>query len=297
MIAWRGTTNRIGLSKNTNMINFDTNIRARSVGPTILMYHALGSRRDAVTTELGVFERTIEALVEHGNRCVDLSEWVAAGRPCIERRFAITFDDGYRSIALAANVLSRYRLGATVFLATDFMGRESNRSDRPPWMRDEPILDWSETRDLAAAGFRFQPHSKTHPNLTQCKNEQIFEELIESKSAIEDRLGGSCDLFAYPFGASNAFVRRAVSERFIAAFGVRQALAGPGDDRFDLPRVDAYYINTDRAIDRLARGAIEPTLAFRRPPRAVKAHAKAWIESIRRRSNELLRSAGLNAHS
>lgn len=272
------------------MINQDKNLCAREVGPTILTYHALGSRRDAVTTDPRVFARTIEALVAQGNRCVDLSEWVAAGRPRLAKTFAIAFDDGYRSIALAADSLIRFKLSATVFLVTGFMSRGTNRNARPSWMRDEPILDWTEARELTSAGFRFASHTKSHPNLTLCKNDQILEELIESKSTIEDRLARSCDLFAYPFGASNAMTRRAASENYAAAFGVRLDIARQGDDRFDLPRVDAYYIKTDRMIDRLARSEIEPSLALRRPPRALKAHAKAWIESIRNRSTVSIRS-------
>src|SRR5262249_12819611 len=72
--------------------------RAKPVGLPVLTYHAFGTRRSVTATDPSWFAETLAALVESGNGCVDLANWVAQGRPDNPRAFALAFDDGLRSL-------------------------------------------------------------------------------------------------------------------------------------------------------------------------------------------------------
>ena len=46
--------------------------------------------------------------------------------------------------------------------------------------------------------------------------------------------------------ASNASVRAAIRAQYDSSVGVTLAEAGPGDDRFDLPRIEMFYFRDMR---------------------------------------------------
>jgi len=56
-------------------------------------------------------------------------------------------------------------------------------------------------RDAIAEGIEVGVHSMTHPNLCQCSQEQLNQEIVESKVRLESTLGTSgLDTFCYPYG-------------------------------------------------------------------------------------------------
>jgi peptidoglycan/xylan/chitin deacetylase (PgdA/CDA1 family) len=108
----------------------------RPEGAVILMYHSVsGGSVDAYIDPVNrmspdVFEREMAFLSEH-RRVISLSALVAqtsrgesprAGTVCI------TFDDGYLdNLAIAAPILAKYRLPATLFLATGYVQRRETQ--------------------------------------------------------------------------------------------------------------------------------------------------------------------------
>lgn len=116
-----------------------TGLLSRSVGYArqapafaILTYHRVNDDGDPFFRALssGVFEHQVRYLAQ--NYLVlaveDLVERLAT-RTVPRNAVAITFDDGYRdTLTHAAPILSRYRLPATVFLATGFIGTK-----QVPW--------------------------------------------------------------------------------------------------------------------------------------------------------------------
>jgi peptidoglycan/xylan/chitin deacetylase (PgdA/CDA1 family) len=119
-------------------------IAARPTGAITLMYHSVAPDEAARYIEPenrihpGVFERQMAFLAAH-RRVVALSELVAevaAGRTPPAGTVCITFDDGYRdNLTVAAPVLEKYRLPATLFLATGYVERAENQwSDTLHWL-------------------------------------------------------------------------------------------------------------------------------------------------------------------
>ncbi len=116
----------------------------------ILVYHRIGTSTDAFTSALSArgFERQMRALRAHF-RVLSLSDLLLAGerREIPPRSVAVTFDDGYEdTLTHAFPILQRYRIPATVYLATGLMDvdqamwndrigaalRDTTREELPP---------------------------------------------------------------------------------------------------------------------------------------------------------------------
>ncbi len=72
------------------------------------------------------------------------------------------------------------------------------------------ILDWETVVTMHRAGFTIGSHSGSHAVLTQESPARVAEELILSRVALEARLGAGVAHFAYPGGAWDGVVLRAM---------------------------------------------------------------------------------------
>jgi peptidoglycan/xylan/chitin deacetylase (PgdA/CDA1 family) len=158
-----------------------------------------------------------------------------------EKALLLTFDDAYRSLHTTALPLLR-RLGypGIVFVPTGFVGGTSlwDEGVEP----EEPLCDWGELAELESAGISVQAHSCTHRTWSALSQIQVAKELARPKYEIEDRLGTSVRLFAYPFGDEGPDSAR--SARLLRRSGYRAAfLYGggavdvAGADALRLPRL------------------------------------------------------------
>jgi peptidoglycan/xylan/chitin deacetylase (PgdA/CDA1 family) len=191
-----------------------------------------------------VFADQIATLSARGWGVIDIGELRAAlagSSRLPERAALVTFDDGYRSVhEYALPVLQRHACPALLFVPTDFVGRtnEFDSDVEPP----EPICSWDELGELSRSGVAVQSHGKTHRAFSDISPAERRREVADSKAALEARLGGPVDVFAYPYGddADGAGdVRSALEESgYRAAFGYG---GGPfelgGADRYRLARI------------------------------------------------------------
>jgi peptidoglycan/xylan/chitin deacetylase (PgdA/CDA1 family) len=102
-------------------------------------------------------------------------------------------------------------------------------------------LRWDEVREMAAAGFEFGAHTRTHPVLSRVAGEELADEIAGSKRQIEQQVGRPVDHFCYPNGSNEDFRPDAVEA--VRAAGYRTAVTTetglnyPGADRFQLMRI------------------------------------------------------------
>ena len=211
------------------------------------------------------------------SRCRSWWTTIAAGRTPPAGTVCITFDDGYRdNLTVAAPILEKYRLPATLFLATGFVERGETQ--------------WSDTAALAVAAG--PEHRRLHAQLLEASHDERMRLLGEFEaggeaaapdarlgrgararaalSALRDRRayarpsrphqaprrGARADRglrrgpaararrpserhFSYPYGRWSAETRQAVIDA-----GWRSAVAadaarriGPATDRYAMPRV------------------------------------------------------------
>jgi peptidoglycan/xylan/chitin deacetylase (PgdA/CDA1 family) len=241
-----------------------------SGGLSVLTYHAIDASGSVVSTDPSRFAETLDALAEAGFRAVDLGDWIARGRPAVDRAFALAFDDGLRSILGVADLLVRRCIPTTVFLVAGRAGRDNGWPGQPPSIPRSALLSWPEIDALAGRGFRFAAHGLSHRRLDLCDDPTLDRELVGARDAIEQRLGRPCRLLAYPYGLADARVRRASRRHFDAAFGTRLDLATGAQDPLHLSRIDAYYLRSGPVLGRLLSGRLGPWLRRRRLLRAAR---------------------------
>lgn len=246
-------------------------------GLPILTYHSIDAGGAVTSTTPSRFAETLDALREAGFHGVDLSDWIDRGRPEVEKGFALTFDDGLRSILGVADRLARDEIPATVFLISGRIGRDNAWPGQPDGVPRASLLEPADLDALARLGFRFGSHGVTHARLDRLSREDLNEELIRSRDSIEQLVGRPCRLLAYPYGLVGPAVRSAAARHYLAGFGTRLAYASRADDPFDLARIDAFYLRPRRAVELLASGRWHGRLAVRRAFRAVRATVASSI--------------------
>ncbi len=173
----------------------------------ILCYHRLGTPAAKMTVTPAAFEAQMAWLVDNGYRVLrlaELSAFLAGEQALPPRSVVITFDDGYESVHRhALPVLRKYKLPATVFVYTDFLGAGD-------------ALSWRQLQDMQASGLiDVQSHSKSHRNLIERAADETDEryrsnidlELKQPRDLLERRLPPlRVRHLAYPFGDANETV-------------------------------------------------------------------------------------------
>jgi len=207
----------------------------------VLMYHEIttspaGSARLAVSPRS--FETQIAYLHDAGFNAVTAGDLAAAaaGRtalPC--RPVVLTFDDGFADFhEIALPILQKHGFTATLFMTTGWIRDGAQRQSSAPGR----MLSWSQLAEIAAAGIEVGGHSDQHPQLDQLETGAVHRELAASKEALEDTLGLPVPGMAYPFGYSNAQVRRLAAEvGYSYAYAVGNRKFGSQPDQFSLPRL------------------------------------------------------------
>jgi peptidoglycan/xylan/chitin deacetylase (PgdA/CDA1 family) len=186
-------------------------------------------------------EARIRELLESGVEPARLVDY-ARGRAPGPDRFTVSFDDADPSVAsLAAPLLERLGVPATVFVPTGHTGRT-------------PLtLGWPQLRELVVRGWDVGSHASRHERLgwrLYDEDEAAWERRVRRSAArslddLSDHLGIEAELFAWPFGEAPRGVRRAVSEAgFRAAFSVDVTTSWDGDP-LAIPRLDGVPEQSD----------------------------------------------------
>jgi peptidoglycan/xylan/chitin deacetylase (PgdA/CDA1 family) len=213
-----------------------------------LAFHKIGDPPSTAWTTwnyvpVELFEFYIATLVDEGWKLVDRTHLLSMlddSNATPGRTALITFDDGYLStLHHALPVLQKYECPAIVFVPTDYVGG-TNAFDlgiEP----DERICDWNDLRKLEAGGVSVQAHSRSHPHLSRLSPDAVREELTSSKRKLEEQLGISVDLLAYPYGdhGNPVLTGTFLAELgYLAAFGYGGGVnAMPAQDHFRLNRL------------------------------------------------------------
>ncbi len=210
----------------------------------VLMYHWVhpdpGDRLRLYGVTPDAFRWQMRHLHAAGYRTAgmdELQDHLAGRRLLGERRLVLTFDDGYvDNVERAGAILAEVGFTATIFIVTDRAGQvnawDSAHGDTP-----RPLLDWTAMRRHDGDVFTFEPHSRTHPNLTEIDPARAREEIAGSGRRLEDELGRRATVFAYPHGARNTHLDRISKEAgYAAAVTDNQGRNRPGDDPFLIRR-------------------------------------------------------------
>lgn len=239
----------------------------------VLTYHSLDDSGSPISVSPGLFRWQMAHLYARRWRTLGLDELLdgrdRGGWP--ERTFALTFDDGFESLAEhGLPVLNAYGFSATVFVVAGWVGRTNDWPSQMSWAPRYPLLDWDCLEDLAEAGVEIGGHSVSHPHLAGLPSEAAAREVLECKSTIEDRIGRAVTAFAYPYGESSAGLRATVGSHFRAAFGTRLGFVNPTSAVCALDRIDAYYLRNSWFFKAIDAPWFRAYLTFRRGLRELR---------------------------
>lgn len=243
----------------------------------ILTYHSVGSNGDFFTVDPDAFRRQMEYL-RNNYSIVPLSEvvnFVKGKKEMPRRSVSITFDDGYQDFYFnVCPYFRRYKLPATVFVTTGYVGQEWPFSKHGLGM-----LTWNEIEEISNNGIEIGAHTVTHPNLQEENPSKAECEIMESKREIEKHLKKNVRFLSYPFGRyTNRLLEIAENSGFEAVFGGRGTVR-EGSCLFVLNRVQI-----DRSIS---------FLQFK----AYLTKAVNWTKKIEKTGRILLRRPAVNCLS
>ncbi len=182
-------------------------------GFRILLYHAVEESDPADRLSLRVspdaFRAQMALLRDESCRVVPLAS-LPDGADHDADCVAITFDDGYASQLVAADILQEFGYPATFFLVPRFLSGQGGGADY--WDR-WGYMNWSDARNLLSKGFEVGSPSFSHPvRLTACTAAELEQEIRGSKRALETELGLTGLSFSYPHGMYNEAITRMVGE-------------------------------------------------------------------------------------
>lgn len=174
-----------------------------------MVYHKIDPR-----PELGItcihpkqFEKQIRFLADQGYQFLTLEKLVAS-KSVNPKAIAITFDDGYRDIhKYALPILKKYNAPATVFIITDYIGKENTWDVNLGWIRYEHLNE-REIDSLIDEGWEINSHGTSHCSLHGLTEREIIRELSRSKTMLQERFRQPIRFFAIPFGNINERIRR-----------------------------------------------------------------------------------------
>ncbi len=208
------------------------------------MYHNIGMPPGS-TTLRGVyvtprmFGFQMWYLKHAGFRVVPLRDFFLSMREdsSDETLAALTFDDGYQDFyENAYPILRKHNFPSTVFLVSDLIGKE-NLWDHDKVGVRKRLLDWKTISKLKEEGVSFGSHSKSHPFLSRLSMDDVIDEVVNSKSDLEERLQVPVEFFCYPYGDYDERVKSAVREAgYSGAFTTKRGLVRRDDDPFEMRR-------------------------------------------------------------
>jgi peptidoglycan/xylan/chitin deacetylase (PgdA/CDA1 family) len=204
----------------------------------ILMYHYISvppEDADKYRIDLSVapdaFREQMAYLANNDFETVDLYDLslaITGKKDLPEKPVIITMDDGYRdNFENAFPILQEFGLSATFFILT-----------QPIDNGDEIYLSWEMVEEMADAGMRIEPHSKTHADLSSREREYVIFEVLGSQETIAAHTGRTARYFCYPGGRYDETTIEVVSD--LDFWGATTTEGGKWhgyDDRYEWSRL------------------------------------------------------------
>jgi glycosyltransferase involved in cell wall biosynthesis/peptidoglycan/xylan/chitin deacetylase (PgdA/CDA1 family) len=185
---------------------FSSNGTARSV---VLCYHSVSKSDADLSVDPEVLRQQVSELKEQGFQFYTFGDLVhrfmRCGAPPHDAA-CITFDDGFEdNLTHAAPILAELGVPATIFVTTGLMSRDEQVvNDFESLTRfSAKYLSSAQVAELSRAGFEIAAHTHRHQNMARLAIDAAREEIVRSKTMLEQVTGKSVRTFAYPFGKRN----------------------------------------------------------------------------------------------
>ncbi|GAA5316888.1 MAG: polysaccharide deacetylase family protein [Candidatus Pelagadaptatus aseana] len=204
----------------------------------ILQYHHVGSGYpDATSVSVERFRQHMDYLHEQQFSVVSLVSLVDAikqGRTLPEKAVVITFDDAYESVLLHATPILQDRgWPYTVFASTEAVDKGY-----------QGVMSWEQLREISRRGADIANHTVSHSHLIRQYpeesednwQERVGLEIDRAEQRIQDEVGHSHKLLAFPYGEYNLALLQLMASRGFAGVGQQSGALGDWMDVRLLPR-------------------------------------------------------------
>jgi len=163
---------------------------------------------------------------------------IQAGAILMSVTITTSWDDGHILDRRVADVLERYGLTGTFYIARDFLDER---------MSETQLHELAQRHEIGA-------HTLTHPILTEIPLAQAQAEITGSKAWLEDVTGQAVTAFCYPRGAHNPTLQGIVRDAgFTMARTVEKFSFDSGDNPYVLPTTLQIYPYPLRPLPHLSR--------------------------------------------
>jgi len=186
---------------------------------TVLTFHAIGeSDSDCDSLDYRnmflsrrLFRDLLDGLTRYGYRFLSPGKAMSCLRGETappKKPVVITFDDAYASVFDEARPLLEERgIRAAVFVPTGTIGQAFGGNTREGSGPAMPSMTKEQLVTLRDAGWAIGSHSVSHSAFSALTNKDAKRELVDSKSCLEDILGSSVAMFAFPYGEPDVAFR------------------------------------------------------------------------------------------
>jgi peptidoglycan/xylan/chitin deacetylase (PgdA/CDA1 family) len=247
----------------------------------IVTYHAVVAPASPVCCPPLQLEADLTALGDAGFTFVSLdevAEWLMGTRTLPARSIAVTFDDGYASVATnALPILVRFRVPATIFVIGERIGRDNQWPGQWKSIAPMRLAGTNQLQELIVAGVTIGSHSWSHPVLSEIDDESLSREVDKSADRLEQILATPIRHFAYPYGRRGQREVAATRRRFRTAVNSAARLVTAGADTHDLNRIDCHDVRVAIRLKLLDDVAMSPYLMARRALRRTRRAAERFL--------------------
>ena len=122
-----------------------------------------------------------------------------------QKLIAFTFDDGFEECyTKVAPVLKDFNTNAAFFINPGFIdGSEEYKKNflkNTVHLENKNPMNWEMIKSLHQDGFIIGNHTLDHSKLVDLSQEEINNQIINSKAIIEKQIDAKCDYFAWTYG-------------------------------------------------------------------------------------------------
>jgi len=171
----------------------------------ILMYHHIDNTKhqNPYYVSPGILDQQMKWLRDNNYNVISMKDFqdaISCGLDLPENPTVITFDDGdLDQYENAIPILQKYGFNGTFYIVTK-------------WLGDKYHMTWDMVKNISDAGMIIGGHTRYHPNVANLTDEGLKNELLGSKTDLEDKIGKTVEFFAYPGGAHSKNAEEHVKE-------------------------------------------------------------------------------------
>ena len=201
------------------------------------------------------FERHLKFFANSGDViCIDDAVALMESSQKIKGKyFCITFDDGFKNwIQNAVPILNTFGMNAAFFIATNYIGLDIEKDQKfllnfyEKGDKLVEFLSWDDCVEIDKAGMTIGSHTASHANLMLLSDQDVTNELAESKKIIEKFVKKPCIHFCCPFGRANIDYEPNLHPEIAKKLGYRSFLTGHRGANSDA--ASPFHISRDHLL-------------------------------------------------